>query len=532
MADPSEKDQNPTGEEKKEEKEPQEAGNGGGEGENDDENGEEEEYEEEEEEEGEGKGGGGPPTEREKVQSLFRRLSSGPVRLRVHDVVIRGNAKTKDSVIEAEVLDAFRSASTMQELLQAAGVANERLRRLEVFDSVSITLDAGPPELPGTSNVIIDVVEAKPLTGDIGIFTKPEARSWSLEGSVKLKNLFGYGDIWDASGAYGWDQASEISAGLSLPRLKAISTPLVGRVSLLSQDWLKFSSYKERLLGLSFGLLSTTRHNLAYNLTWRTLTDPTGMASKSVRRLLGHSLLSSIKYTYKIDHRDSHLRPTRGYAFLSSTQVGGLGPDSKSLRFIRQEFDLRGAFPLGFYNSALNVGVAAGVILPWGRGFMDLPSPLPERFYVGGHSSPVCNLSGPASLLGFRTRGSGPTDSRRFIPSKSDDSPTFPGSDVLGGDLAVTGFADLSFDLPLKLFRESGIHGHVFVNAGNLAKLTENKFKDFSFRKFGESFRSSAGFGIIFPTKLFRMEINYCYILKQFEHDHGKTGIQFNFSSP
>lgn len=163
-----------------------------------------------------------------------------------------------------------------------------------------------------------------------------QARSWSLEGSLKLKNLFGYGEIWDASGAYGWDQASEISAGLSLPRLKAISTPLVARVLVLSQDWLKFSSYKERLLGLSFGLLSTARHNLAYNLTWRTLTDPTGMASKSVRRLLGHSLLSSIKYTYKIDHRDSHLRPTCGYAFLSSSQVGGLGPDSKSLRFIRQ----------------------------------------------------------------------------------------------------------------------------------------------------------------------------------------------------
>ncbi|XP_073100773.1 uncharacterized protein [Elaeis guineensis] len=505
MAEPS--DQNPTAEEKKEAEESEENGNGrgGGEDEDEDENGgEEKEYEEEEE--GERKSGGGPPSEREKVERLLRRLSSGPVRLRVHDVVIRGNAKTKDSLIEAEVLDAFRSASTMQELLQAAGAANERLNRLDVFDSVNITLDAGPPELPGTANVIIDVVEAKnPLNGDIGIFTKPEARSCLLEGSLKLKNLSGYGDIWDASGAYGWDQTSEISAGLSLPRFKAISTPLMARVSLLSQDWLKFSSYKEHLLGLSFGLLSTTHHNLAYNLTWRTLTDPSRMASKAVRRLLGHSLLSSVKYTYKIDRRDSHLRPTRGYAFLSTTQVGGLGPYSKSLRFFRQDFDLRGAFPLGFYNSALNIGVAAGVILPWGRRFMDLPSPLPERFYMGGHSSPVCNLGGPTSLLGFRTRGLGPTDSRRFIPTKSDkdDSPASPERDVLGGDLAVTAFADLSFDLPLKLFRESGIHGHVFINAGNLAKLTENKFKDFSFRNFGESFRSSVGFGIIFPTKLF-----------------------------
>ncbi|XP_072997881.1 uncharacterized protein [Typha latifolia] len=499
-------------------------------GEEEDEEEEEEEYEEEEEEQQlDG------AAERERMKSVFHRLSTEPVRLRVHDVVIKGNSKTKDSVIEAEVLDAFRRASTMQELLQAAGFANARLRRLEMFDSVSITLDAGPAELPGTTNVVIEVVEAaNPLTGNIGVYSKPESRAWTLEGSLKLKNLLGYADIWDASGAYGWDQASEISAGISLPRFKAIPTPLMARVSLLSQDWLKFSSYKESLMGLSFGLLSTTHHDLIYNLTWRTLTDPSRMSSKSIRRQLGHNLLSSIKYTYKIDRRDSHLRPTRGYAFLSSSHVGGLGPDSRSLRFFRQEFDLRGALPLGFFNAALNVGVAAGVIMPWGAGFKDLVSPLPERFYLGGQSSPVCSLSGPSTLLGFKTRGLGPTDSRRFIPSRSgkDEAPASPGRDVLGGDAAVTAFADLSFDLPLKLFRESGIHGHAFVCAGNLAKLTENELKNFSFQKFLYSFRSSAGFGIILPTKLFRLEINYCYILKQFEHDHGKTGIQFNFSSP
>ena len=163
-----------------------------------------------------------------------------------------------------------------------------------------------------------------------------QARSWSLEGSLKLKNLFGYGDILDASGAYGFDQTSEISAGVSLPRFKAISTPLMARVSLLSHDWLKFSSYKERLLGLSFGLISTRNHDLTYNLTWRNLSDPSRVSSKSIRRQLGHSLLSSVKYTFRVDHRDSHLRPTRGFAFLSTSQVGGLGPDSRILRFIRQ----------------------------------------------------------------------------------------------------------------------------------------------------------------------------------------------------
>uniref|UniRef100_A0ACD5TG95 Uncharacterized protein n=1 Tax=Avena sativa TaxID=4498 RepID=A0ACD5TG95_AVESA len=489
----------------------------------------EEEYEYEEVDEDELDGPAAAAVEREKVQSVFRRLSSNPVEIRVHDVIIRGNAKTKEQLIEAEAADILRAATTVQDLLQAATVASARLRELDVFDAVNITLDAGPPELPGTTNVVIEVVEAtSAITGNAGVFTKPEAKSWSLEGALKLKNLAGYADIWDASVGYGWDQTSEVGVGVSVPRFKSIPTPLMTRASLMSQDWLKFSSYKERLLGLSLGLLSTRNHNLSYNLTWRTLTDPSQLASKSIRRQLGHNLLSAMKYTYKIDQRDSRLRPTRGYAFQSASQIGGLW-DSKGLKFFRQEFDVRAAVPFGFYNAALNVGLGAGVILPLGRGFMDSSTPVTDRFNLGGHSSPVCSLGGISSLLGFRTRGVGPTEARRVVPGESD---TVPGRDYLGGDLAVSAFADLSFDLPLKAFKDAGIHGHAFLTAGNVAKLSEGQYKNFSLDEFRRSFRSTAGVGIILPTKLFRVEVNYCYILKQAQHDSGKTGIQFSFSSP
>ncbi|XP_041016237.1 uncharacterized protein LOC121258765 [Juglans microcarpa x Juglans regia] len=104
--------------------------------------------------------------------------------------------------------------------------------------------------------------------------------------------------------------------------------------------------------------------------------------------------------------------------------------------------------------------------------------------------------------------------------------------DFLGGDLAVTAFADLSFDLPIKWLRDRGIHGHIFAGAGNLAKLTENEFRNFFFRKFLESFRSSVGVGIVVPTKLFRLEGNFYYIVKQHDHDRGKTGFRFSFSAP
>ena len=163
-----------------------------------------------------------------------------------------------------------------------------------------------------------------------------QASSWIFEGALKYKNLLGYGDLWDGSLAYGSNQTSEASVGVFAPRIKGFETPIVVRASLLSQDWLEYSSYKERQLGMSLGLLSTKYHDLKYNLGWRTLTDPSQMSSRSIRRQLGHGLLSSLKYTFKIDRRNSHIRPTKGYAFLSTTKLGGLTPDPRSLRFLRQ----------------------------------------------------------------------------------------------------------------------------------------------------------------------------------------------------
>lgn len=528
-------------EEEQAEREPSNFENGDGEGEDGDEEVEDEEEDEEDEDDNDEE----PPrrkpisdasrllAQRSKLENLVERMRKEKVRLRVHDILIKGNTKTKDSLIEAEV-EAIKNASTMQELLEAAGVANAKLQRLEIFDSVKITLDSGPPELPGTANVVIEVVETgNPLSGECGAYTKPAARSWTFEGSVKYKNWLGYGDLWDGSLAYGPNQTSEVSAGVYFPRLKRLVTPLVARLSLLSQDWLEFSSYKEQSLGLSLGLYSTKYHDLGYNLGWRTITDPSQMASNSVRRQLGNSLLSSLKYTFKVDKRNSAVRPTRGYAFVSTSQVGGLAPDHRSLRFVRQEFDLRYAIPFGFDRAAMNFGVSAGVVFPWGNGFLNKPSSLPERFFLGGDFSPVCTIGGPTTVWGFKTRGMGPTEPRREVRDENNgENNDSLGRDFVGGDLAVTAFADLSFDLPIRWLRENGIHGHIFAGAGNLAKLTENEFRSFSFQKFMETFRTSVGVGIVVPTRIFRLEGNFYYILKQQEHDRGKTGFRFSISAP
>ncbi|CAJ1971044.1 unnamed protein product [Sphenostylis stenocarpa] len=470
--------------------------------------------------------------QRFKVETLSRRLSSELVPIRVHDVVINGNTKIKDWVIEAELRD-IENATSMQELVQASQIAISRLQDLEIFDSCKIRLEAGPRELPNTANVIVDLVETgDKVSGEFSVYTKPSTSSWTAEGALKYKNFLGYGDLWDASLAYGANQMTEASVGVHAPRVKGFLTPIMVRIFMHSQDWQEASSYKDRLLGASLGLISTEHHDLAYALGWRTLADPSQMSSRSIRRQLGHGLVSSLKYTFKIDRRNSPIRPRKGYAFLSSTHVGGLTRDPRSLRFLRQEFDFRFAVPFGFYNTALNLGISAGAVFPWGHGFKTKPSPLPERFYLGGDFSPVCTLGGPRTLWGFKTRGLGPTEPRRQNRDGSDDDDVdSSGWDFIGGDLAVTAFADFSFDLPIRWLREHGIHGHVFAGSGNAVKLTQNEYRNFSSRKFLESFRMSVGCGFVIPTRLFRLEGNYFYILRKGEHDRGKTGFRFSFSA-
>ena len=111
--------------------------------------------------------------QRFRVETLARRLSSELVPIRVHDVVVNGNTKTKEWVIEAE-LKGIENATTLQDLMRACEAAIARLQRLEIFDSCKVRLESGPRELPNTANVVVDVVEAQnAVSGECGVYTKP-----------------------------------------------------------------------------------------------------------------------------------------------------------------------------------------------------------------------------------------------------------------------------------------------------------------------------------------------------------------------
>jgi len=111
-------------------------------------------------------------SEAARLEAVLRRLTADEVRIRVHQVTIRGCARTRRAAVEAAVGPDLARAATVRDLVRAAAAAGDRLRLLGAFDTVSITLDAAPPGIPGSAVVVlVDVAEARGrAAGDFGVF--------------------------------------------------------------------------------------------------------------------------------------------------------------------------------------------------------------------------------------------------------------------------------------------------------------------------------------------------------------------------
>jgi outer membrane protein assembly factor BamA len=93
--------------------------------------------------------------------------------------------------------------------------------------------------------------------------------------------------------------------------------------------------------------------------------------------------------------------------------------------------------------------------------------------------------------------------------------------------------------------RKVGIFGQVFVDAGTVLPLSGPGAAS-SIADVGQSMRAAAGAvrslalwncsrtpsdrdsqGVVFPTRIGRLEVNYCVTLRAKEHDRPKRGVQF-----
>jgi hypothetical protein len=129
---------------------------------------EEEEEDDDDDDEGDGDGEMLP----EDFELRLREFARNPIPIRVRDVKIEGNYKTRASVIESQ-LDRLRDMETSQDLLREASYAVTRLERMGIFEECTLSLENGP--VHGSVDVVVSVEERRnPCSFTVGSFIKPE----------------------------------------------------------------------------------------------------------------------------------------------------------------------------------------------------------------------------------------------------------------------------------------------------------------------------------------------------------------------
>ncbi|KAK2079523.1 hypothetical protein QBZ16_001917 [Prototheca wickerhamii] len=452
-------------------------------------------------------------------EEAFERLRDA--RLRPVRLSILGLERTKGDIVRREFAR-VRDARTLDEVKDAVLEAYENLMALGIFNAVEITVDRDP-SAPDAARIVAEFEEKTLLQLRSGTYV--QGREGSVEASATVTNPTGHAESITVNAEWGSQSTTLYSLGIARPRPRGAPVTVSARVHQLFTSSQKWSSYTELLRGGTAALASEDgRHTLGAELAWYRLSDPLRQASRAVQNQFGEGVRSSLKYVFR--HETFALGaapfPLQGFGLTSSTEVGAHSLSAVAGRFAKQRLAARWALPLG-PSASLSLGAEGGLLLPLSRSHK--PTSVLDRFYLGG--------LGNTALRGFSQRGVGPTDVRR--------PPTGPGGepleapqgrtrDALGGDLYVSLLGALNVELPWEALRQAGMYGHLFVNGGTCLGLDADWKKEVS--QLPSSFRWSLGVGLVWPTRLGKMELNFCRVLRAQEHDHVKTGVQFGFFPP
>lgn len=463
-------------------------------------------------------------TEEYDFEGAFQRLAGA--KCRVDRILLVGLERTKQDLVEAE-LRRLKDGRTLEEIRDAAMAAHDELMALDVFDAIDLVLTEGTKGA-NTCTVVARFREKGMLRLHAGTYV--QGTEGSVQTSLNLTNPLGHAEQVSLSAEYGSQSTNLYTLAVTKP--KPLGRPLLADVRLhqLGHNYQPWSSYAELLRGGQVTLSSEDgRHAVSYELGWRRLSDPGRTASRAVLGQLGDKLLSSVKYVHRGDTFDSLAFPTQGWGYRAETQVAGLGaPNPSLLRFVRQHLQGRAAFRLAD-GAALTLSAEAGLLLPWGAGGRAGGTPISDRFFLGG--------TGVGALRGFAQKGVGPSDARRPVAEASsggsEAAHQLGRRDALGGDLFCSLMAAVNFQLPAESLRSAGIHGHVFVNGGSLVHgVAPGRSLQNAWHEFATSFRWSVGAGIVWPTKIGKLELNLCQVLARQPFDQPRVGLQFGFMPP
>lgn len=380
--------------------------------------------------------------------------------VRVREINITGNDKTRDKVIRREIRVNEQEVVNTRLLRRSF----QRLNNLNFFENIEIV-----PEQVETGWVDLKVrVKEKPTgTFSIGGGYSSVDRFIAMT-EVTQGNLFGRGQLLRAKAELG---GRRTTYSLTFREPYLFDSNISGTTSLFNSVR-NFSSYQEKrvggdlVLGRSFG--EYVGANISYTLETLDVFGVREGAPDLIRdqAARGKTLTSAMGFSVSRDTRDFIFDPTEGSRNSISLKYAGtvLGGDNDYYKVI---FDSSRFFPLWRGHVLMvhgRIGYAAGI------GDQELP--VGERFFVGGINT----------VRGFKFGRAGPLTTT---------------GEILGGNKEL--YFNVEYLIPL--VPEAKIKWLFFYDAGRA-------FDDSEAIRFSD-LRQSAGFGIrwISPVGPLRLEM-------------------------
>jgi outer membrane protein insertion porin family len=411
-------------------------------------------------------------------------IQEGP-HVYVERIDISGNVRTLDKVIRREFRlvegDAFNSTKLQR--------SEQRVKNLGFFKKVDVTNKPGS----APDKTVLDVRVEEQSTGEFSVGVGYSTAEGPLANiGVRERNLLGTGADLRINTLIAFLTQQ---ADLSFTEPYFLDRNLAAGFDLfaMNNDYQYFAQYNQFSYGLvlraGYQINENLRQTLRYTLRSDTIDDILSTASPYILADEGQRWTSAIGQTLLYDRRDSSITPTSGYYASLSTDLAGLGFDTRYFRTV-----VKAAYyhPL-FNNWVFSVSGEAGSIFGIGQ-----PVLLEDRFFLGGDN-----------LRGFQVGGVGPHD------TATDDS--------LGANNYYTGTVNI--DYPLGLPEELGIRGHTFVDFGSAWGIDQKPLLNPNtgiVDPIGDSasIRISPGIGIAWKSPLGPINLDLAYAVKKEPYDH------------
>ena len=405
--------------------------------------------------------------------------------IRIRQIRISGNNKTRDKVIRREI------RLNEQEVINTKLLRRsfQRINNLNFFDSIEIT-----PHRFGEDQVDLSVQVKEKSTGAMSIgggYSSVDRFVGLVE--ITQGNLFGRGQLLRARGQVG-GISSTYSLTFREPYL--LDRPISGTVDIfnLQRD---FSTYQERRIGgdlvLGKAFTEFVSGSLRYKLETLEIFEVSDDAPGQIQDQEGKSSTSSIRTTLARDTRDFFFDPREGMRTSLSVEYAGtfLGGSND---FVKTILDMSRFFPL-FWDTVFSLHGRLG----YAAGIQNDELPIGERFFVGGINT---------------VRG---VDFGEAGPCKNEDEKVVPCSegDIVGGDKEFIFNAEFLFPL----IQEARIKGVLFFDAGRA-------FDDEERIRLGQ-LRTSVGFGMRWISPIGPLRLEWGYLL---DREPGEDSGQLEFS--